>query len=222
MNLIQREQEDIAVALRTGISIIAGSSAVFALGFVLSYWRSRKGRLATSDASRNSETKTTRQHGGTRRTRGGAVVPVRVLPAAYERNALLEVDGGVSARPTEQWHDGVTAYDAAYPDDLGAEFLSRAVQVPRDVEDFSSDLDASGLHVDHLGEDDLPGEVLPASWGFRDDDIDELSTSRSEDDEPDEVALAEEEELLLAREAASKDDEWYTALREPNSRARRV
>jgi hypothetical protein len=59
------------------------------------------------------------------------------LEAEYDDD-LQDVDGGVSARPTEYPPNLSQHYDAVSPDDLGAEFLSRAAQSPR-AEDERTD-----------------------------------------------------------------------------------
>jgi hypothetical protein len=138
---------------------------------------------------------------------------VQFVPAVEEVDAWLEINGGMSARPTEQWRDSMAGYDASNPDDLGAEYLARAVQVPRDMDDVSSDLDANGLHVDHLGEDDLPSEALPESWTFHDEDIEELSTLPEDFLEASDSGL-QEDEASGPDAGLTESEQWYTSLRE--------
>lgn len=198
------------MALRTGISIIAGSSAVIALGFVLARWGARTGA------------------GGSVRTKQRPT-PRRLAPVGFEEG--LAVDGGVSARPTERWQEAGDGYDAANPDDLGAEYLARAVQVPRETDELTSDLDASGMHVELLEDDDLEGESIRGAnfaGALSSDDIEALSTLQDdlEDDyAPDSedlafAALEREDDAALDR--APQSEPWYAALREPRRGSRRV
>jgi hypothetical protein len=212
---INRESptEENTVALRTGISIIAGSSAIVALGFVFSQWRARVKSRTNGAAT-------------LQRARRGASVPVRRVPM------VETAEDGVSAQPTERWHDSIDdAYDASNPDDLGAEFLARAVQVPRDMNELESDLDASGLHVDVLGEDGLPAEALPNSWAISVEDLEDLSTTQDDtlrDDGPqstnEERSWAGDEEVPRREaEEAVETEQWYSALQErPRRGARRT
>jgi hypothetical protein len=124
------------VALRTGISIIAGSSAALALGFMVSQWWARRRAHTSVPAKALSEPSS------------DMLVPVHVAPPIEDPDARLQdLDGGVSARPAEQWQDNTGAYDTVDLDDLGAMYLARAVQVP-ETDEFISDDDMDGLHIE--------------------------------------------------------------------------
>jgi hypothetical protein len=124
------------VALRTGISIIAGSSAALALGFLASQWWARRRTHASLPEKALSE------------PTSDALVPVHIGPPIEDPDARLQdLDGGVSARPSEQWQDNTEAYDTVDPDDLGALYLARAVQMP-EIDELSYADDADGLHIE--------------------------------------------------------------------------
>jgi hypothetical protein len=222
------------VAIRTGISIIAGSTAVFALSYVLANWRSRgrgPGRGSMKAAENTSPLPVTDLAATLNlpkhvqaRTNTPLPVPVHVPAVESERHQRLqEFDGGVSARPAEQWHDSREAYDAANPEDLGAEFLARAVQVPLEEDEERSELDLNGLHVeDEFGEAGTPSEILRSERQL-DLELDDLSAELT----PEELAADDraldievetsdefDEEVETERPDHARDDAWYQSIQD--------
>ncbi len=142
--------------LRTGISIIIGGSTALGLALLLVRWQKSRAAAQADDTSARGGRSFDRSRSARVASSGARV---QVLPPV-EADHALDVDGGLSARPRERWFDRIETYDAANPDDLGADYLARAVQVPRES-DETEELDVTALHVDVLGEDALPDE---AEW----------------------------------------------------------